>query len=225
MKSFTRPVYPDTDRPLLARLVPLSAERILDIGCNQGKFGYSLKASRPNIEVWGVEPDRPSALIAKERIDRVIVDTFHEDNPLPDDYFDLIAFNDSLEHMADPAQALFICQKKLRKGGKVLCCVPNVRHIENLEHLIIDRDWRYEDEGIRDKTHLRFFTEKSITRLFIECGFIVDQVVGVNEDWWDKKKLIRRVFFRLFPEFTQGMKYVQLIVLASLPVTGNNQIP
>ena len=216
MKSFTRPVYPDFDRPLLASLVPINAEKILDIGCNQGKFGFSLKASRPNVEVWGVEPDGPSSLIAKERLDHVIVDKFHDNNPLPNDYFDLITFNDSLEHMTDPAHALSICQKKIKKGGKILCCVPNVRHIENLEHLIFDRDWRYEIEGVRDRTHLRFFTEKSIIRLFTETGFKVDQVMGVSEDWWDKRKLIRRFFFRFFPKFTQDMKYVQLVVIASV---------
>lgn len=216
MISFERPEYQDYTRLDLLKLIPNDTERLLDIGCNLGTFGYSLKSER-NVEVWGVEPDSDSASVAKERLDHVVVDIFHERNPLPDEYFDLVTFNDSLEHMEDPAGALELCKRKLRSGGRVHCCVPNMRQIDNLEHLLFDKDWRYEKEGIRDRTHLRFFTEKSITRLFEECGFEIIQTIGTNEKWWDQGKILRRIFFKLFPEFTRDMRYIQIVVMAKLP--------
>lgn len=216
MDLFERPEYEDGQRTPLLKLVPKNTERILDIGCNRGGFGRSIKAMWP-AEVWGVEPDANSAAVAREWLDHVVTDFFHDENPIPDKYFDLITFNDSLEHMIDPAQALELCKRKLRPGGRIHCCVPNMRHIDNLEHLILEKDWRYEKQGIRDRTHLRFFTRKSIVRLFQELGFRVVETIGVNESWWGPKKRYRRLCFRLFPSFTRDMRHVQFVVIAELP--------
>jgi len=216
MNKLQRPVYPDVERKALLELVPSTARTILDVGCNTGAFGYSIKNSR-KAEVWGVEPDVPSARVAQERLDRVIIDNFHPGNPLPDKYFDLITFNDSLEHMPDPVMALELCKQKLLPRGKIQCCVPNMRFIDNLEHLIIDKDWCYEEQGIRDKTHLRFFTEKSVKKLFTDTGFHVVKTIGINADWWRKKKIIRRLLFRAFPGYTSDMRHFQIVVMAELP--------
>ncbi len=213
MSTFERPEYEDVERQPLLKLVPAEAERILDIGCNRGNFGHSLKKTR-NVEVWGVEPDPQSASIAEKRLDQVVADIFHGGNPIPDNYFDLVTFNDSLEHMVDPAGALTLCRRKLKKGGRVHCCVPNMRHVANIEHLLFEKDWRYEDQGIRDRTHLRFFTEKSIVRLFEDMGFRIIETVGINENWWDPKKPLRRLLFRVFPNLTSDMKHIQIVVIA-----------
>jgi SAM-dependent methyltransferase len=213
LDSFARPEYEDVERKPLLKLVPPNAERILDIGCNRGGFGRSIKAMR-KAEVWGVEPDQDAAAAARQCLDHVIADFFRPENDIPDSYFDLITFNDSLEHMADPAQALELCNRKLRGKGKIHCCVPNMRHIDNLEHLVFEKDWRYEDHGIRDRTHLRFFTEKSIVRLFQNTGYRVVETLGINEAWWESGKPMRRLFFRLLPSFTRDMRHIQILVIA-----------
>lgn len=211
--TFTRPDYVDGERPPLLKLIPKGITTALDIGCNQGGFGAALKRSH-GCEVWGVEPDGHSAAIALSKLDHVVEDYFHARNPIPDGYFDLITFNDSLEHMPDPAAALQLARRKLRPGGRIHCCVPNMRHIECIEHLLFARDWCYEEVGIRDKTHLRFFTAKSIRRLFIELGFDVIDMVFVNEDWWTPNRRVRNLLFRLFPQFFYDMRFKQVVVLA-----------
>ncbi|MBT9465185.1 class I SAM-dependent methyltransferase [Hydrogenophaga sp.] len=186
---------------------------VLDVGCNEGGFGAALKNSR-SMEVWGIEPDTNSAAEARHRLDHVVEDIFHARNPIPDNYFDLITFNDSLEHMPDPVFALELARKKLKAGGRILCCVPNMRHIECLEHLLFEKDWRYEEIGIRDRTHLRFFTRKSVERLFVEMNFSIIDVNFINDEWWEKGRLLRRILFRLFPAFTHDMRFKQVVVLA-----------
>lgn len=210
---FERPKYVDGDRKPLLEHVAESARRVLDVGCNRGGFGRALKAQR-DAEVWGVEPDAESAAAAAQCLDHVVADLFDKRNPIPDAYFDLVTFNDSLEHMIDPAGALELAKTKLRAGGRVQCCVPNIRYIDNLEHLLLDKDWRYEEQGIRDRTHLRFFTEKSIVRLFEETGYRVIRTVGINESWWERDKLLRRLLFRLFPGLTHDMRHMQTLVIA-----------
>jgi SAM-dependent methyltransferase len=206
--------YDDTPRPALLDLVPAGVKRVLDVGCYKGGFGSALKARMP-VEVWGIEPNARAAEIARERIDHVIADFFGPDNPLPDGHFDLITFNDSLEHMADPWAALEVAKRKLAPGGRIHCCVPNMRHVECIEHLLFGKDWAYEDVGIRDRTHLRFFTPRSIVALFNEQGFRVHDTRLINEAWWEPGKRLRRMMFRLFPGLTEDMKFKQVVVVAT----------
>lgn len=209
----TRPHYVDNSRPPLLKLVPLDVVTVLDVGCNEGGFGAALKYAKL-MEVWGVEPDASSAAEARSKLDYVVEDIFHIRNPIPDDYFDLVTFNDSLEHMPDPVVALELARKKLNSGGRILCCVPNMRHIECLEHLLLEKDWHYEEFGIRDRTHLKFYTRKSIERLFVDMGFSIIDVNFINDEWWEKGRPLRRILFRLLPKFTHDMKFKQVVVLA-----------
>lgn len=211
--SFDRPDYSDGQRAALLKFVPADARTLLDIGSNAGAFGEALK-QRQDIEVWGVEPDCEAARQAAQRLDKVINDYFTPGNPIPDAYFDLITFNDSLEHMVDPGGALRLAKKLLKPGGRVHCCVPNLRHIDNLEHILLERDFQYEEFGIRDRTHVRFFTRKSILRLFDECDYRVVSCNGIDETWWAPKLKLRRALFRLFPEATEDMRHVQFLVIA-----------
>ena len=205
--------YGDKSRYPVLDFVPASAKLILDVGCYRGAFGQTLKAKGQK-EIWGIEPDEEAAFEARNRLDYVINDRFHERNPIPDAYFDLITFNDSLEHMADTAHALRLSKCKLNANGLVQICVPNMRYIDNLEHLVLQKDWRYEERGIRDRSHLRFFTRKSIQDVLNEEGYLVQKVIGINERWRNKRKWMRTAFFSLFPGFTHDMRFVQFIVIA-----------
>lgn len=201
-----------TARRVLMPFVPQECMRLLDIGCYAGAFGAALKADR-NMEIWGVEPDRDASRIASSRLDRVLNEPLSSETDVPDHYFDVITLNDSLEHFADPVSALRVLIKKLAMNdrSRLICTLPNMRHIECIEHLLFDKDWRYAESGIRDTTHLRFFTKKSMRRLFEETGFEVLGQHGINEDWWHKDKRLRRWFFRMMPAYTDDMRYVQYV--------------
>lgn len=205
--------YPHNARLNMHQFVPVGAERVVDIGCNTDTFGGSLKADRA-IEVWGVEPNPNAAEQASRVLDRVINALFDADVALPDAAFDVVVFNNVLEHLVDPWEALRIAARKLRTGGCVVASIPNLRQIDNLVHILRDGDFRYEPMGIRDRTHLRFFTRKSIVRLFEESGYRVERIEGINEDWWSPS-LWRRLGFRIFGKYLEDTKYIQFAVLAT----------
>jgi hypothetical protein len=50
----------------------------------------------------------------------------------------------------------------------------------NLFELMIKRDWEYKDEGTLDRTHLRFFTERSLRRFLAASGYRIDRLEGIN---------------------------------------------
>jgi len=203
--------YHDSPRPEMLAFVPQQALRVLDVGCHTGAFGAAVK-KKCGGEVWGIEPNAETAQVATQVLDKVFNDIFTPALPLPDRYFDAIVFNDVLEHMVDPWSALKLAASKLRPDGCVLVSLPNLRHIDNLVHILRERDFNYEPAGIRDKTHLRFFTRKSLPRLFDGSGLVIEQIHGINEECF--LSLPRRIAYFLFKSYLEDTRHIQFAVIA-----------
>jgi hypothetical protein len=61
--------------------------------------------------------------------------------------------------------------------------------------LVIDKQWKYEKYGVLDKTHLRFFTKKSILEMFEMLGYNVLSLDGINSIWPWKVRLLNMLLF------------------------------
>jgi 2-polyprenyl-3-methyl-5-hydroxy-6-metoxy-1,4-benzoquinol methylase len=103
--------------------------------------------------------------------------------------FDCIVFADVLEHLNDPWGTLARYIQWLKPGGYVVASIPNVRNIALLFNLIVRGRWRYEDSGLLDRTHLRFFTRREIIDLFSASGLQIE-LVGENRE---SLSLFRRI--------------------------------
>jgi 2-polyprenyl-3-methyl-5-hydroxy-6-metoxy-1,4-benzoquinol methylase len=203
--------YYGEPRKEMISFLPDGAKTILDVGCGDGEFGENLKKTRP-LEVWGVELNEEAARTAKSRLDKVLPGSIDQHlEALPNHYFDAIFFNDVLEHIPDPYQLLEKMKIKLSLKGAIISSIPNVRYIQNLRNLLFKRDWKYEDSGILDRTHLRFFTEKSIRRMFEDLNFEIVELEGINPT-----KSLRPCLYNLFTLGRLGMdtKFKQFAVVA-----------
>jgi 2-polyprenyl-3-methyl-5-hydroxy-6-metoxy-1,4-benzoquinol methylase len=164
----------------MIQYIPREARRILDVGCGEGLFSRQLKRAGAT-EVWGIELEAAAAEQAALHLDRVlsgdIAQLLHQ---LPDSYFDCIVFNDVLEHLADPFYVLRAVKAKLQPDGVIVSCIPNVRYILNLRDLLARKQWKYTDGGILDKTHLRFFTKKSLIETFHTLGYDILKMEGLR---------------------------------------------
>ena len=168
--------------------------------------------ARPGIEVWGVEPVQRAASRAEERLTRVICSPAEKAiDQLPDGYFDCITFNDVLEHMVDPWSMLRTIQAKLSPNGVIVASIPNLRHFPVLKSLMLDGEFRYVDEGILDRTHLRFFTQKSMKRMFGDCGLSVMRIEGLN---WQALPGFMAIINRLTGRALNDMYYLQFGIQA-----------
>jgi O-antigen biosynthesis protein len=167
-------------RPEVARLVPDTAVRILDVGCGAGWLGASLKA-RGNTEVVGIEINPAAAAEAATRLDRVCQVDLNGQDPLPFPlgYFDCLIFADVLEHLVEPGQVLRWLMRYLQPEGCVVISLPNVRHYSVVQDLLVNGQWIYATAGILDRTHLRFFTWESVLGLLREVGLRGDEVEPV----------------------------------------------
>ncbi|MBJ7338775.1 MAG: class I SAM-dependent methyltransferase [Mycolicibacterium sp.] len=160
--------------------VPDSARCVLEVGCAEGTFGAALK-QRAGAEVWGIEFNPEVAHRATTSIDRVLIgDVDEQAAALPDGYFDVIVCNDVLEHLQNPGDSLAKLRHKLKPGGVVVASIPNIRYFPALREIIVKKDFPAEDAGIFDRTHLRFFTRKSMVRMFTDAGFTMQRMKGIN---------------------------------------------
>jgi 2-polyprenyl-3-methyl-5-hydroxy-6-metoxy-1,4-benzoquinol methylase len=178
--STTLPYINDERREVL-ELVPRDAAVVLDVGCYRGAFGRGLKR-RQRCEVWGIEPNEEAAEAARKyELDNVINASIEDSvDELPPQFFDLITFNDVLEHLVSPEDALRAVARCIKPSGLVQASLPNIRYWQALQSILLEADFPQEDQGIFDRTHLRFFTKKSMLDLFKRSGYEIQAVTGIN---------------------------------------------
>lgn len=173
--------YYAENRPEMLLYIPLDVKKILDVGCGLGNFGKLLKERNNQCLVYGIEKNPTIAYEASKNLDKVYTgDVIHVLSKIPDHYFEAVVFNDVLEHLIDPWTVMELISNKIVDRGIVVASIPNMRYIYVLRDLLINKEWKYLDAGILDKTHVRFFTIKSIKRLFEESGYLIDKIQGIN---------------------------------------------
>lgn len=211
----TNPVstYFEGSRPEVAMLVPKSCQSILDVGCGFGGLGRQLNSLGFN-NLYGIEinPDatpRLEGIYAQHWIGDVEKLTL----PLPDESLDCIVFADVLEHLVDPWGALNRYLQLLRSGGTVIISVPNVRNLSLLYRLFIKGRWDYQDSGLLDRTHLRFFTRHSVEKLVEGTGMSIESWHTNRDQYTGSRQLVSNVL----KKFVNDIDICQYIVVARKP--------
>jgi 2-polyprenyl-3-methyl-5-hydroxy-6-metoxy-1,4-benzoquinol methylase len=104
--------------------------------------------------------------------------------PYAEGRFDCIVMSHVLEHMVDPWCALSRVLTMLRPGGTFVGAIPNVRYLPVICDLVFGGRFDYQQSGVMDRTHLRFFTRKSIANLLEGAGL---EIVTISPDINGKK--------------------------------------
>lgn len=140
--------------------------RVLDIGTAGGVLGRALAG---RYHLVGIEPDPVGADSAAPFYERIFVGTLED---APDELisgFDLVACCDVLEHMADPEEQLARLAAAQGPQARFLVSVPNIAHLWVRLNLLVGR-FDYSERGILDRTHLRFFTRRSLVGMLGRAG-------------------------------------------------------
>lgn len=202
----------------MLNFLPKNSSVFLEIGCGEGNFGLMIKEQLPSSVFWGLEMEEGPASEAIKKVDNVITGNCEElVDSLPDNFFDCVIFNDTIEHLVDPFSLLLKLKSKLKGKGYIVASIPNFRFYKNLYKLLVKRDFKYVDAGTLDRTHLRFFTRKSIARLFEEQGYKVEVLEGLNKTGKAKINFMAAICPSLFDD----IPYLHFACRARL-VSGEN---
>ncbi len=176
-----------------------NGSRVLEIGCATGFMGEYLIKNK-NCTVIGVELGQDEAAIAKKKLTKVLIGNIESDiikreiNALGK--FDVVFASALLEHLKDPWDALKTWKKFLKKGGYIVISTSNIAHW-SMRLKILKGEFAYQEYGILDNTHLRFFTYKTFQDLMKECGFSIEYL-GIDPVGGGYPK-ISKIGSKIFP--------------------------
>lgn len=176
---------------VLSRL-PGDCRRVLELGCGTGATGAAAKAKDPGLEWIGVEMVPDAAQTA-----RSVLDSVHQGDiaDIPSEMlggqFDAIVASEVLEHLVDPWQVVANLARHLRHGGVFIASTPNIASRHVIAGLVRGR-FDYCEEGVMDRTHLRWFTPASFAQMFAQAGLAVQTCEPV-EPLRAKASLINRL--------------------------------
>jgi 2-polyprenyl-3-methyl-5-hydroxy-6-metoxy-1,4-benzoquinol methylase len=181
MADHSNEVYYSHVRNEIAQLLPDRVGRVLEIGCGRGETLAWIKSTKGAAFSCGVELFAESANHAAQKLDRVLTGNF-EAMELPSDMkeFDVILCLDVLEHFVDPWKAIQRLDALLRPGGVLIASIPNVRYFRVALALLLQGRWDYQDSGILDRTHLRFFTRRTALELLQSSGLRLEAIFSTG---------------------------------------------
>lgn len=166
--------YDNINLDLLNR-IPVTSTRVLEIGCGSGRLGQAFKARVPGSRYYGVEVVAAVAKQARPLLDGIVCLDIEQDVSRVEELantFDALVFGDVLEHLQDPWRVLRELRAVVEPNGVCVACIPNVAHWSLLAELLKGK-WNYADQGLLDRTHLRFFTLDSAAAMLEQAGWTV----------------------------------------------------
>ena len=149
--------------------------RVLEIGCACGATLREIGHRNPTANLYGVELNEKASAVAAPFATILSMDVERLDPTEIKERFDYIVMGDVVEHLLDPWSAIQNMRELLVPGGAIVASIPNVAHISNLYNVLGGR-WTYEDMGLLDRTHFRFFTRQEIIKLFEGANLAVDEI-------------------------------------------------
>jgi len=153
-------------------LLPKSALRILDVGAGVGATSAWLKSRYPGCTTIALEGNSAIEQELAKNVDEAFI--LDLNGRLPDiNAPDLVLCLDVLEHLLHPLDVLRRVTSNMPDNGTVIVSLPNVAHASVSLPLLLQARFRYQDSGILDRTHLRFFDRTSALELMNQAGFIV----------------------------------------------------
>ena len=163
--------------PDLLKLMPATARTVVEVGCSSGALAREYKKINARCHYIGIEIVPQYVPLARRYcdsvreldIERVGVDDLRES--LAGDCW---IFGDTLEHLNDPWALLSKIRGVIAADGCIVACIPNAQHW-SVQARLSCGEFRYQESGLMDRSHLRWFTRTTILEMFQQARF---RIVG-----------------------------------------------
>lgn len=189
-------------RKEITPLLPSQPGRVLEIGCGSGATLGWLRRDRRAIHTVGVEISEAAADTARVHAHEVYCLDFERvELEGRDCQFNLILCLDVLEHMVNPWHVIDrLVSQYLAPGGSLIVSLPNVRHHSVVLPLLFGGRWEYQEAGLLDRTHLRFFTRDTAIDLLTHRHLDSVHCIGSGFEWPSRKGVFNALTAGVFRE-------------------------
>jgi len=141
--------------------------KVLDVGTASGMLAR--RSENKSLRFFGIEAVKEWADMASPFYEELWVCTLDDAPEKALQGYDAIVLGDVLEHMANPDAALKRLVSLQPSGCTFIISVPNIANLWVRLNLLFGR-FDYAERGIMDRTHLRFFTRKTVKAMAQEAG-------------------------------------------------------
>jgi len=174
--------FPYHDKPsrwsshsrIVARLNVLPVHnKVLDVGTATGMLARMCQ--NKTLRFFGVESNASWAKTASPFYEKIWIESI---DTVAEDFlkgYDAVILGDVLEHLSAPDIVLQKLVNLQSPGSFFIISVPNIANLWVRLNLLFGR-WDYTDRGILDRTHLHFFTRKTLIRMVKEAGLEIVSV-------------------------------------------------
>lgn len=152
-------------------------KEVLELGSSIGYLTKQMVLNNCQVDI--VEVDEEDARAAKRFARKAFVGSLEEINTIKriGDAYDVIVASNILEHLKNPDRTLHLIKEKLKKDGKILIALPNIACWAIRKDLFFRGKFNYQETGILDKTHLRFYTYYTAQSLVEQNGLKILDVI------------------------------------------------
>ena len=176
--------------PLLLQLMPAHARRVVEVGCSSGALAREYKKVNAACHYIGVDVMPQYLPLAQRYCDSVIelnIERAEEAFLRESLAADCWVFGDVLEHLIDPWALLAKIRAVIPTDGCIVACIPNAQHW-SVQARLSCGVFRYEEMGLLDRSHLRWFTRTTIIEMFQQAKFRVAGGIPkiINDPMQDK---------------------------------------
>jgi SAM-dependent methyltransferase len=178
--------YYDNVNPELLALTPEGVRNVLELGSGAGALARAVRDKCPQLQHYvGIELDVDQAEYSRSYTNITLIRNLDlmgnwDNDPefvraLPAEGFDCVLIGDVLEHLRNPDEVLQQVVSHLAPSGCVIACIPNVQHWSVFVNLVRGT-WPREEQGLFDRTHIRWFTLDDMISLFQTAGLNVSAI-------------------------------------------------
>ena len=205
-KESKEKVYSDSGNMNVISLVPPGAKYVLDVGCSDG-FNARLLSER-NCIVDGITISEKEKEGAEKTMRQVYV--YNAENGLPftgSDLYDVVICSHVLEHICYPQQLMNDIHRVLKPGGVLIVALPNLLQYRSRWSLMMG-NFNYEETGIWDYTHVKWYTFNTAKQLLLQHHFTIDIATVTGE------LPLNSIFKKILPAGLRKMIYSLLIKIS-----------
>ena len=215
-------IYTNSGNDDVLGLIKKQCGRILDVGCGGGSLGKILTSKGHSVD--GITISNEEYNVASEFLNKVYL--YNLETGLPENIlhsqYDYVICSHVLEHIVYPDKLLKDIYHVLKPGGSLVVALPNIMHYKSRLQLMAG-NFNYEEAGIWDYTHVKWYTVSSAQKLLTNSGFLIESATVTGElplnSLFSKilPPSIRLKIFAVLKKISKGLFGYQILISAKKP--------